>query len=257
MKRNAITDINEWQLLLKKLPLNEDVGEFLKSCGLLFPIFNTTKVAVYLFSYKEGKYLYMNDYFEELTGVKKEILMEGGIQAFSKLIHPEDYIAGLDISAQAVEAIAGLTDKEKEDVHFRMFFRIRGKNKNYSWILQQNRIVKWGESAPLADVGYLISLEQDYAPLGVTGMLKTGNREWNFAPREPKVSGRAIDRLSGRELEVLRLIGKGYSIAKIADLLFISPNTVRFHRKNILQKLEVSTMLGAMEQYRHRNDPEK
>lgn len=47
------------------------------------------------------------------------------------------------------------------------------------------------------------------------------------------------DDLTGRELEVLLLIAKGYSNQEIADELFITLKTVKTHVSNILSKLEV------------------
>ncbi len=48
-----------------------------------------------------------------------------------------------------------------------------------------------------------------------------------------------IQSLSSREIEVLRLIAKGLTIKEIADVLFISVNTVNSHRKNITSKLGI------------------
>ncbi len=46
--------------------------------------------------------------------------------------------------------------------------------------------------------------------------------------------------LTKRETEVLDLLCKGKSYKVIADELFISPDTVRYHLKNIYKKLQVS-----------------
>ena len=43
--------------------------------------------------------------------------------------------------------------------------------------------------------------------------------------------------LSGREIDVLKLMGEGLSNRAIAQHLFISENTVKYHMRNILQKL--------------------
>jgi len=45
--------------------------------------------------------------------------------------------------------------------------------------------------------------------------------------------------LSKRENEILKLIGEGKTSLEIADILFISKNTVDTHRKNILHKLGI------------------
>ncbi|MEW6997753.1 helix-turn-helix transcriptional regulator [Colwelliaceae bacterium BS250] len=51
----------------------------------------------------------------------------------------------------------------------------------------------------------------------------------------------ATDFLSHRECEIVRLILKGYSSKSIAELLEISPDTVKVHRKHIHLKLDVSS----------------
>jgi len=49
------------------------------------------------------------------------------------------------------------------------------------------------------------------------------------------------DDLSGRELEVLRLIALGHTNAEIAEQLFLSVRTVETHRAHVQQKLSRST----------------
>jgi DNA-binding NarL/FixJ family response regulator len=52
--------------------------------------------------------------------------------------------------------------------------------------------------------------------------------------------GVATALLSGRELEVLKLLAHGKPNAQIARELFLSPNTVRNHISNILSKLQIA-----------------
>lgn len=50
--------------------------------------------------------------------------------------------------------------------------------------------------------------------------------------------------LSSREIEVLKLIASGKINKEIADILFISINTVLTHRKNISAKLGIKSVQG-------------
>ena len=56
--------------------------------------------------------------------------------------------------------------------------------------------------------------------------------------------------LSPRELEVLRFLGTSLTSTEIAGELFISPNTARFHIKNIYSKLGVHRRVDAVERAR-------
>ena len=44
--------------------------------------------------------------------------------------------------------------------------------------------------------------------------------------------------LTNREIQILELLSQGLSSAEIAQQLFISPNTVEFHRKQLLRKTD-------------------
>ena len=50
--------------------------------------------------------------------------------------------------------------------------------------------------------------------------------------------------LTKREVEILGLISQAKSSSEIAENLFISPQTVGAHRKNIMRKLSISTTAG-------------
>jgi DNA-binding NarL/FixJ family response regulator len=51
--------------------------------------------------------------------------------------------------------------------------------------------------------------------------------------------------LTGREVEVLRLIARGRSNREVAELLFISPTTVGRHIENLYRKIGVSSRAAA------------
>jgi len=59
-----------------------------------------------------------------------------------------------------------------------------------------------------------------------------------------KSQGNKRDILTAREIDILKLIAKGYQNSEIAEKLFISIFTVKSHRKNILSKLELRNTAG-------------
>ena len=52
----------------------------------------------------------------------------------------------------------------------------------------------------------------------------------------------SISVLSPREIDVLKLLAKGYSANKIAKKLHISASTVETHRKNMYKKLKLKNL---------------
>jgi len=72
-------------------------------------------------------------------------------------------------------------------------------------------------------------------------------------PAEPKRKQGHQEKLSERELEVLRSLAKGLTYEEIGRQLFLSLNTVQFHVKNIYSKLLVNKRAQAIEVAREMN----
>jgi DNA-binding NarL/FixJ family response regulator len=74
------------------------------------------------------------------------------------------------------------------------------------------------------------------------------------APMSPRIARMVVNSfnnnfaasLTGREIEVLGLLSQGKSYKMVADLLFVTHDTVRFHIKNIYKKLEVHSLHEAI-----------
>ena len=58
-----------------------------------------------------------------------------------------------------------------------------------------------------------------------------------------------FEELTTREIEVLQEMSDGLATKNIADKLFISIDTVRYHTKNIYTKLQVNSKLDAVKKY--------
>lgn len=57
---------------------------------------------------------------------------------------------------------------------------------------------------------------------------------------QPKPTGLPHDRLSERELDILKLIANGDALTEIGDKMFLSVKTVSTYRTRILEKMEMS-----------------
>ena len=72
-----------------------------------------------------------------------------------------------------------------------------------------------------------------------------GERDAESIPL-PSQSGRMIDPLSSRELDVLQLLAQGLSNKEIAGKLVVTPGTIKQHLKNICRKLNVHGRMQAV-----------
>lgn len=91
------------------------------------------------------------------------------------------------------------------------------------------------------------SLHENIARMMLNTFRKTG------ATRVPADEKKSTDHnLTQRELDILQLLAKAYSVKMIADELDISENTVRFHSKNLYKKLHAQSQMSAITEARKR-----
>lgn len=55
-----------------------------------------------------------------------------------------------------------------------------------------------------------------------------------------------VVKLTSREKEILQHSTRGYTISEIAEAIFVSPDTVKFHRKKLFEKLDVANISEAI-----------
>ena len=67
-----------------------------------------------------------------------------------------------------------------------------------------------------------------------------------YTADRPPVTALSLDRLTSRELEVLRLVARGLSNAEIAGQLFIGETTVKTHVARVLMKLGLRDRVQAV-----------
>ena len=53
-------------------------------------------------------------------------------------------------------------------------------------------------------------------------------------------------KLTDRDLEILRLLGQGCTSAQIAEMLSLSPETIKWYRKRLLTKLDADNTAEMM-----------
>ena len=69
---------------------------------------------------------------------------------------------------------------------------------------------------------------------------------YRAAPAGPTASSAALDQLTGRELDVLALIGQGHTNTEIARQLFVSEGTVKTHVNHLFGKLNLRDRAAAV-----------
>ena len=81
---------------------------------------------------------------------------------------------------------------------------------------------------------------------GSTRRWPAGSWPSTAPPAGPAARPRALDLLTGREREVLGLIGQGHTNAEIARRLFVGEGTVKTHVNHLFTKLNLRDRAAAI-----------
>jgi len=120
----------------------------------------------------------------------------------------------------------------------------RNAQDKYLNVMSRQRVIQQDAHGKAWIIMGEVNILPDQRPLdevqGITVNLKTGQILTFF-----HATGNGTS-LSGREIEILKLVQSGSLSKEIADKLCVSLNTVNNHRKNILRKLQVNNSMEAI-----------
>ena len=179
-----------------------------------------------------------------LSGYENEIIEKEGIQFQMRHMHPEDAEFIVKHSYPAFnKVIENLSFKEQKKVLLQHNYRFRHKKGHLVHLMEQGTVLKVDEQGKLLVClihVYELPMVHPFKIKVLVNKLKADQTydtlySAEFPQEEEKVQ------LSQREIDVVRLLSVGLNSEQIADKLFISYHTVRTHRKNMLQKLEMKS----------------
>jgi DNA-binding CsgD family transcriptional regulator len=177
-----------------------------------------------------------------LSGYSNEEVQNRGVEFFTANIYPEDGEFVLRESYNKFsEIIASEPVEERKNIVLQTNYRLRHKDGHLIHLIEQMWVLKLDDKG-----GIHLLLSHIYQLPMMTPFKKNilikkllPNQTYQTLYTNISLEEKIDVQLSQREKEVVILLTEGYNSKQIADLLFISTNTVKTHRKNILRKLDV------------------
>lgn len=192
-------------------------------------------------------YHFLGKQQESISGIDNKTFMEQGVQAFLERVHPDE-------TAILVNEVY---------LDFYTWYNAVKNQVNFSNIVFQYNyrfLNRNGLYINLIEYVYILEVDDNDQPSLLLGNVKTSNTIESrpiktamkaFRPNEvvetlfSRTYGKEISRyeLTKRELDILRNLATGKTSKQIANQLFISPHTVDTHRRNLLKKMDCSSVV--------------
>ena len=163
---------------------------------------------------------------------------------FWSKIHPEDIELWLKALNDLMEfTMSEISIEDRHQMTYVWNYRMMNSNGTYVNVIQNTTPLEFDhQEKPIIGLAHYTVLN-DKLKLDITASAKLMNAQQEYETvyfnnfSKKLLSGG----LSLRERDVIRLLVLNLSSKEIAQKLFISPNTVDTHRRNILKKLKISS----------------
>ncbi|MDV7695634.1 helix-turn-helix transcriptional regulator [Chryseobacterium soli] len=163
-------------------------------------------------------------------------------------IHPDDKLKKYIHELRFFKLMDSMNPQDRADYNVLSKIRMKDKNDEYRFVKHRMFYIYSPHNGRLRFALCLYNIALDQSLLSSSEFLIINAIKGEIAVKD-KLNYENI--LSKRELEILKYVGDGYASKEIADLLFISINTVSRHRQNILEKLKVKNSIKAFKDSFH------
>lgn len=219
--------------------------------GLLENLYSPGPSFQYVFDFPNRSFSFVSDGIRSLFGEDPSTFT---VESYTNRVHPDDFQHFVHCEEIAGHFLFNHIDK-KEIPYYKLSYqlRFRDANDNYRLHLRQAIALSLDENYNLSTV---FANQSDISHITTRNNHKIsfvhvqGGKSYfgigdinELSLSQPKLE------ISNREVEILKLISEGFSSIEIADYLHISPDTVRTHRKNILNKTDFRNLTQAATYY--------
>ena len=233
--KNTITDISD-----KDISQTENYLEVVKTFVKL------TYQSVYIINYQQRNFEYVSDNPLFLCGLTSDEVKELGYDFYFKNVGEQDLNLLLKINQIGFDFFDNLPVLERKDYTISYDFHIINEKKNSILINHKLTPLFLNEEGKIWKAMCIVSLSPNHSSGNIiisninSDIFSEFNLETDSWEKRQKV------KLSERETEILSLYARGLTINEIAEKIFISPDTVKFHRRKLFEKMGVDNITEAL-----------
>ncbi|MCP4522122.1 MAG: PAS domain-containing protein [Cytophagales bacterium] len=182
--------------------------------------------------------------FEKLLGYNSQELSLLDIS--HNLIHPEDQAKIALVIKETVHYCIN-NPIPKEGMQLRISYRMRKANGSYIKVMRHTGLYEKNDKDQLTtNYSFLNDISNFDTSTKMRWEMFLEGKDQDMEKLRNKIQEILETPLSVREKEVLSYIAQEYTNQEISNKLFISVETVKYHKKNLFKKFEVSSVLGLL-----------
>ncbi len=219
-----------------RIGINPEIGQFVLD-NKVKTLFGYFPFGYYLLDYHTQKFEFINN-SESLLGYTMDYFLLGGLPASLKNFHPDDFVIFSEkLFPDIIKFFSELRSDDRDYYRVTYNYRYKKKDRTYIHLQQHSTFTDFNllnlPTRNFALINDISACKRDNALVLTITRVKEGKEmlvlQKRFNHEKPSI-------FTDREKEILDLAMKGYTGKEIAGKLFISLNTVRNHKQNMMEK---------------------
>ncbi|MBV8324954.1 helix-turn-helix transcriptional regulator [Chryseobacterium sp.] len=218
-------------------------GDYLEAIRALS---RTTYQSLYVINYQNRGFEYVSDNPLFLCGKTSEEVKALGYAFYFQNVKPEDVEMLIKINEAGFKFYETIPVADRKKYSISYDFNLINSRKNLILVNHKLTPMFLTEEGQVWKALCVVSLSSNTSAGNVI-LSKDGSDEiWKYDLDADTWEKSEKMKLSSREYEILSLYTSGLTINEIAERLFISADTVKFHRKKLFDKIGVNNIAEAL-----------
>jgi DNA-binding CsgD family transcriptional regulator len=206
----------------------------------------TTNNSIYVIDYEKKGFEYVSDNPLFLCGHSAQAVREMGYEFYYKHVPAEDLELLLRINSAGFDFFEQIPILDRKEYTISYDFLLNTSEGKPFLINQKLTPLFLTEKGKIWKALCIVSLSANQASGNIIIHRHGSNEKYKYDLEGNFWSTMDKIELSRREKEILQYSIRGYSINEIAEKAYISPDTVKFHRRKLFAKLDVANISEAI-----------
>lgn len=233
--RNTVDEISQIE--------KEQLSDYLVSIDAFA---RTTYSSIYVIDYHTQTFDYVSENPLFLCGHTAQEVKTMGYGFYFNYVAEEDVELLKRINQIGFEFFDKIPKEERQFYTISYNFHLQNDNGNTFLINHKLTPIFLTESGKIWKAMCIVSLANSKESGNIRIYKQHENRFWRYDLQGGFWNTEEQIKLSEREYDILLLSIQGYTINEVAERLFVSAATIKFHRKNLFEKLQVANIAEAL-----------
>ena len=227
------------------VPISEDKSAN-KYFNVLKAVSKTSLGCVYVADLKTRKLEFISENPLLFSGLSSAEVEKMGYNFFRKYTKKEDLEILKKVNSNGLKFFECLSPEEKKVHTITYDFHVKYANSVDVLVNHKITPIEICDHGEISKVVCVVSYSLSRTAGNIRIISNTSDSYWKYNIFTGKWTEECKITLKIREIEIIRLYLQGLTIEEIAEQLFVSPSTIKFHRSKLFERIGVKNIIEAI-----------